>query len=84
MMAAPHEKIFVNTSQLKSEKTGLHGSLATCAKSSQSVEFIIGTTNAEAKGYKNNKQKAFYSVLQCVGQKSMPMIMSCLDQKVKL
>jgi len=44
-------------------------------------EFITGTANAEAEGYENNKQKAFYSVLQCVGQKFMPMIMNCRNPK---
>ena len=44
-------------------------------------EFITGTADSEAEDYKSKKQKAFYSVLHCVGQKFMPMVMSCQTSK---
>ena len=45
-------------------------------------EFITGTANEEAEGYESKKQKAFYSVLECVGQKFMSIFMSCQTQKI--
>ena len=36
----------------------------------------MGMADAEQEGYESKKQKAFYSVLQCIGQKYMPMVMS--------
>ena len=40
-------------------------------------EFITGTANVEVEDYESKKQKAFHSILRCVGQKFMPMVMSC-------
>ena len=50
-------------------------------KAASQWEFITGTANVEVEDYESKKQKAFYSVLQCVGQKFMPMVMSCQTSK---
>ena len=82
-MAASHEKIFANIPQLTSEKDWLVWKFQVqhALKAAGQWEFITGTANAEAEGYESKKQKAFYSVLQCIGQKYMPMIMSCQTPK---
>ena len=43
-------------------------------------EFITGTADTEARNYESKKQ-AFYSVLQCIGQKYIPMVMSSQNPK---
>ena len=50
-------------------------------KEAGQCEFITGTANEEAEDYESKKQKAFYSVLQCIGQKFMQMVMSCQTPK---
>ena len=82
-MAAPHEKIFVNIPQLMSKKNWLVWKFQVqhALKAASQWEFITGTANAEAEGYESKKQKVFYSVLQCIRQKYMPMIMSCQAPK---
>ena len=45
-------------------------------KAADQWQFIKGTADAEQEGYKSKKQKAFYSALQCIGHKYMPMVMS--------
>ena len=42
---------------------------------------FTGTADTEARDYESKKQKAFYSVLQCIGQKYIPMVMSCQTPK---
>ena len=78
-MAISHEKIFANILQLTSEKDWLvwKFQLQHVLKAAGQWEFITGIVNAEVEDNKSKKQKAFYSVLQCVGQKFMPMVMSC-------
>ena len=39
------------------------------------------TADTKVEDYESKKQNAFYSVLQCVGQKFMPMVMSCQTLK---
>ena len=82
-MAMSHEKIFANILQLTSEKDWLvwKFQLQHALKAAGQWEFITGTADAEAEDYESKKQKAFYSVLQCVGQKFMPMVMSCQTPK---
>ena len=50
-------------------------------KAADQWEFITGAANTEVKDYKSKKQKVCSSVLQCVGQKFMPMVMSCQTAK---
>ena len=82
-MAMSHERIFANIPQLTSEKDWLvwKFQLQHALKAAGQWEFITGTADAEAEDYESKKQKAFYSVLQCVGQKFMPMVMSCQTPK---
>ena len=82
-MAMSHEKIFANIPQLTSEKDWLvwKFQLQHVLRAAGQWEFITGTADAEAEDYESKKQKAFYSVLQCVGQKFMPMVMSCQTPK---
>ena len=44
-------------------------------------KFIIRTADKEAEDYESKKLKLFYSVLLCIGQKFMPMVMSCQTPK---
>ena len=78
-MATSHEKIFANVPQLTSKKDWLVWKFQVqhALKAAGQWEFITETVNAEAEDYESKKQKAFYSVLQCIGQKFMPMVMSC-------
>ena len=82
-MATSHEKIFANIPQLTSEKDWLVWKFQVqhTLKAAGQWEFITETANAEAEDYESKKQKAFYSVLQCIGQKFMPMVMSCQTPK---
>ena len=49
-------------------------------KAADQWQFVTGMANA-ADDYESKKQKAFYSILQCIGQKFMPMVMSCRDPR---
>ena len=50
-------------------------------KAAEQWQFVIGTANADTDNYESKKQKAFYSILQCIRQKFMPMVMSCRDPR---
>ena len=82
-MATSHEKIFVNIPQLTNERDWLVWKFQVqhALKASGQWEFITGTANQEAEGYESKKQKAFYSVLQCIGQRFMSMVMGCQTPK---
>ena len=82
-MAVPHEKIFANIPQFMSEKDWLVWKFQVqhALKAAGQWEFITGTADIEARDYESKKQKAFYSVLQCIGQKYIPMVMSCQTPK---
>ena len=83
-MAMSYERIFVNIPQLTSEMAWLVWKFQVqhMLKAADQWEFITGTANEEAEGYQSKKQKVFYSVLQCNGQKFMPMVMSCQVPKI--
>ena len=70
-MAMSHEKICANIPQLTSKKDWLvwKFQLQHALKAPGQWEFITGTANTEVEDYESKKQKAFHSVLQCVGQK---------------
>ena len=76
-MATSFEKIFVNIPQLTNERDWLVWKFQVqhALKVSGQWEFITGTASQEAEGYENKKKKAFYSVVQCIGQRFMPMVM---------
>ena len=80
-MATSQEKIFVNIPQLKNEKDWIvwKFQVQLSLKAADQWQFVTGTANADADDYESKKQKAFYSILQCIGQKFMPMVMSCRD-----
>ena len=82
-MATSHEKIFANIPQLTSEKDWLVWKFQVqhALKAAGQWEFITGTADAEAEDFESKKQKALYSVLQCIGQKFIPMVMSCQTLK---
>ena len=50
-------------------------------KAADQWQFVTGMTNANADNYESKKQKAFYSILQYIGQKFMPMVMSFRDPR---
>ena len=85
IMALPHEKIFANIPQLMSEKDWLVWKFQVqyAQKAAGQWEFITGTADTEARDYESKRQKAFYSVLQCIGQKYIHiyMVMSCQTPK---
>ena len=78
-MATPHDKVLVNIPQLKNEKDWLVWKFQVkhALKAAEQWDHVTGTANTEAGDYESKKQKAFYSVLQCIGQKYVPMVMSC-------
>ena len=80
-MATLQEKIFVNLPQLKNEKNWLVWKFQVqhTLKAADHLQFVTSMANADADNYESKKQKAFYSILQCIGQKLMPMVMSCRD-----
>ena len=78
-MATPHDKILVSIPQLKSERDWLvwKFQVTHALKAADQWNHITGTANTEGADYESKKQKAFYSVLQCIGQKYVPMVMNC-------
>ena len=50
-------------------------------KAASQWEFVTGTASSSAQGYEANRQKAFYSILQCIGQRNIPPVMKCKDPK---
>ena len=71
----------MNIPQLKNEKDWLVWKFQVqhAPKAADQWQFVIGMANAD--DYESKKQKAFYSILQCIGQKFMPMVMSCRDPR---
>ena len=50
-------------------------------KATDQWDYVTGAVDPERQGYESKKQKAFYSVLQCIGQRYIPMVMSCQTPK---
>ena len=50
-------------------------------KAADQWDHVPSTANTEGADYESKKQKAFYSVLKCIGQKYVPMVMNCRTQK---
>ena len=80
-MAAATDKIFANISQLKSEKDWpvWKFQVIHALKAAEYWDFVTGNTDPASQGYDSKKQKAFSSMLQCIGQKNIPAMMNCVD-----
>ena len=78
-----HDKLLVSIPQLRSERDWLvwKFQVTHALKASDQWNHITGTANIEGTNYESKKQKAFYSVLQCIGQKYVPMVMNCRTPK---
>ena len=50
-------------------------------KAAEYWDFVTGNADPASQGYDSKKQKAFSSVLQCIGQKNIPAMMNCTDPK---
>ena len=74
------EKFFVNIPQLKSEKDWLVWKFQVmhALKAADIWGYVTETVHEASE---NLKQKAFYCVLQCIGQKYVPMVMGCESPK---
>ena len=83
MMAVATDKIFANISPLKSEKDWpvWKFQVMHALKAAEYWDFVTGDTDTGSQGYESKKQKAFSSVLQCIGQKNIPAVMNCADPK---
>ena len=75
-MATSIEKMFVNIPQLKSEREWLvwKFQVTHALKAAQLWGYVTETVE-EVNPVQ--KQKAFYCILQCIGQKYVPMVMGC-------
>ena len=79
-MAISQDKLLVNVPQLKkNEKDWLvwKFQVSHALKAAEQWDFVTGTADATAANFESKRQKAFYSILQCIGQKYVPMVMSC-------
>ena len=50
-------------------------------KAAEYWDFVTGDADTGSQGYESKKQKAFSSVLQCIGQKNISAVMNCADPK---
>ena len=82
-MGTTHDKVQLNIPQLKNEKDWLVWKFQVqhALKASDQWGHVTGTVSTESADYKSKKQKAFYTVLQCIGQKYVPMVMNCQTPK---
>ena len=82
-MAAAIEKLFVNIPQLKSEKDWLVWKFQVmhALKAADLWGHVEETVEQTGANYARQQQKAFYCILQCIGQKYVPTVMSCVSPK---
>ena len=73
----------MNIPQLKNEKDWLVWKFQVqyVLKAADQWQFMIGMASADADNYESKKQKAFYSILQYIGNKFMLIVMSCRDTR---
>ena len=78
-----NDRLFGNIPQLNNDKDWLvwKFQVTHALKAASQWEFVTGTANSSAQGYEANRQKAFYSILQCIGQRNIPAVMKCKDPK---
>ena len=74
-MVTTHKKVLLKIPQIKNEKDWLFVKHA--LKASDQWGHETGNVSTESADYENKKQKVFNTVLQCIGQKYMPMVMTC-------
>ena len=67
-MTTTYQKLFVNFSQFTSEKDCLVWKFQVKhkLKAADQSNYVTGTADPEVANYESKKQKAFYSVLQCI------------------
>ena len=82
MATVGFEKLPVNIPKLASEKDRLVWKFqATHAMKATGLwTYVTGTARGEEEGA-SKEQKAFYLILQCIGQKYVPMVMNCQTTK---
>lgn len=80
MATAAIEKLFVNIPQLKSERDWLVWKFQV-KHALKTAELWGYTDNTVEDPNEGQKQKAFYCILQCIGQKYVPMVMGCNTPK---
>jgi hypothetical protein len=75
------DKLFVNIPQLNSEKDWpvWKFQITHALKAAKQWEFATGTADPESAGYEIKKEKVFYSILQCIGQRNIPAVMNCKE-----
>ena len=80
-MATTTDKFFAQIPQLNNEKDWpvWKFQVTHALKAAEQWEFATGTADHGRQGYETKKQKAFHSILQCIGQKNIPSVMKCKD-----
>ena len=75
--------MFANIPQLKDEKDWpvWKFQVTHALKAAEQWEFAEGTADDQKRDYESKKQKAFYSILQCIAQKNIPAVMKCKTPK---
>lgn len=83
MATASLEKFFVNIPQLKSEKDWLVWKFQVmhAMKAAGMWNRVTGTASREGADNMSQEEKAFSMILQCIGQKYVPMVMNCTSPK---
>ena len=83
MATALFKKLFVNIPQLKDEKDWLiwKFQVTHAMKAVSMWDRVTGTASREGAENESSEQKAFYLILQCIGQRYVPMVMHCTKPK---
>ena len=78
-----NDRLFGNIPQLNNDKDWQvwKFQVTHALKAASRWEFVTGTTSSSAQGYEANRQKAFSSILQCIGQRNILAVMKCKDPK---
>uniref|UniRef100_A0A1X7SUF9 Uncharacterized protein n=1 Tax=Amphimedon queenslandica TaxID=400682 RepID=A0A1X7SUF9_AMPQE len=71
-MATTTDKFFAQIPQLNDEKDWpvWKFQVTHALKAAEQWEFATGTADRGRQGYETKKQKAFHSILQCIGQQN--------------
>ena len=74
-----NSRFFANIPQLKTEKDWpvWKFQVTHALKAAEQWEFATGTADPECAGHAAKQEKAFYSILQCIGQRNVPAVMNC-------
>ena len=73
-----NSRFFANIPQLKTEKDWpvWKFQVTHALKAAEQWEFATGTADPECAGHAAKQEKAFYSILQCIGQRNVPAVMN--------